>query len=123
MVPRHELSPFERNIRRIIAQDLKIACQGMTQNDLAVRTGIPNSTLSGYFAERSTPSPGNVQRIANALGIHKSDIDPRFGHSGLANDACLQAAFGQLDEHHQLAVIHFAERQLQQQRTDNPHQP
>jgi len=122
-VPRHELSPFERNIRRIIAQNLKIACQGMTQNDLAVRTGIPNSTLSGYFAERSTPSPGNVQKIANALGIHKSDIDPRFGHSELANDACLQAAFGQLSDNRQLAVIRYAENQLQRQRSDNLHQP
>ncbi|WP_413770214.1 LexA family protein, partial [Vibrio vulnificus] len=44
-------------------------------------TGIPVSTLSGYFAKRSTPNAGAVQKLADYFGVNKSDIDPRYGTS------------------------------------------
>lgn len=34
--------------------------------------------MSGYFSMRSTPNAGAVQKIADALNVNKSDIDPRF---------------------------------------------
>lgn len=114
-MPRHELSPFERNIRRIIAQNLKTASRDMTQAELAEKTGIPTSTLSGYFAQRSTPSPGNVQRLADALSIHKSAIDPRYGEDLLENDACFEAIFAQLSPERQKNVLTFAQQQLRAQ--------
>lgn len=77
-MPRTELTVFEKAVRKIIAHNLKRLTKGMTQYQLSERTGIPQSTLSGYFAERSTPDPGRVQKIADALGVSKEEIDPRF---------------------------------------------
>lgn len=77
-MPRHPLSPFDKKIREQIAENLKKYTNHLTQGQLSDMTGIPASTLSGYFAMRSTPSPGNLQKIADALNIDKSEIDPRF---------------------------------------------
>ncbi|ELU8200286.1 helix-turn-helix transcriptional regulator [Listeria monocytogenes] len=77
-MPRNELNNFEKETRHAISQNLKRLTKGMTQSDLSVKTGIPKSTLSGYFAERSTPNAGNIQKIADALNVKKSEIDPRF---------------------------------------------
>lgn len=77
-MPRNKLSPIDRQVRHQIAQNLKFYSKSMTQRQLADKTDIPASTLSGYFAERSTPNAGALEKIASALGINKSDIDPRY---------------------------------------------
>ena len=77
-MPRNKLSAFDRDVRKQISQNLKRLTENITQYDLSEMTGIPASTLSGYFAMRSTPSAGNVQKIADALHVDKSEIDPRF---------------------------------------------
>lgn len=77
-MPRNKLSDPEKIARNIISKNLIAYSHGMTQAELAKRTGIPKSTLSGYFAQRSTPNAGNLEKISNALGINKSDIDPRY---------------------------------------------
>lgn len=77
-MPRSHLSPFDKELREIISQNLKYHTQNLTQFQLSIMTGIPASTLSGYFAKRSTPNAGNIQKIADALHLQKSDIDPRF---------------------------------------------
>lgn len=115
VLPRHELSPFEKNIRRIIAQNLKAASRNITQAELAGKTGIPTSTLSGYFAQRSTPSPANVEKLATALGIHKSAIDPRFDEDLLDNNINFEAIFAQLSPQRQRSVLMYAKQQLQAQ--------
>lgn len=48
------------------------------QAELSKKTGIPKSTLSGYFAQRSTPNAGNLGKTSAALNINKSDINPRY---------------------------------------------
>lgn len=35
---------------------------------------------------RSTPNAGNIQKIADALHIDKSDLDPRFSNTLLKSD-------------------------------------
>ncbi len=35
---------------------------------------------------RSTPNAGNIQKIADALKINKSDLDPRFSNNILKSD-------------------------------------
>ncbi|MFC6260244.1 helix-turn-helix domain-containing protein [Levilactobacillus fujinensis] len=117
-MPRHELSSFEKNIRQLIAQNLKTASRGMTQGDLAAKTGIPSSTLSGYFAQRSTPSPENVQLLADVLGVHRAAIDPRFSDTLFTQDAAFDVAYLQLTPSRQLAVRLFAQEQLKQQNQD-----
>lgn len=81
IMARNPLSEFERKLRKEISLNLKKHTKGITQADLSAMTGIPTSTLSGYFAERSTINAGNTQKIADALGIEKQDIDPRFKES------------------------------------------
>lgn len=81
-MPRTELTIYEKAVRKIIAENLKRLTKGMTQFQLSEKTGIPASTLSGYFAERSTPDPGRVQKIADALNVSKEEIDPRFSLTG-----------------------------------------
>lgn len=77
-MPRNQLSSFDKKLRKIISANLKKYTSHLTQGQLSDMTNIPASTLSGYFAMRSTPNAGNVQKIADALHIDKSDIDPRF---------------------------------------------
>lgn len=75
---RSGLSEFDKELRHTIATNLKRITANCTQKEISERTGIPVSTISGYFAERSTINAGNVQKIANAFRVQKSDIDPRF---------------------------------------------
>lgn len=77
-MPRHNLSDFDKNLRKQISENLKKYSANLTQSELSALTGIPASTISGYFAMRSTPNAGNVQKLATALGVTKADIDPRF---------------------------------------------
>ena len=73
---RSKLSVFDMRLRETISSNLKRLTNGMTQEDLSNLTGIPQSTLSGYFAKRSTINAGNLQKIADALNVSKEDIDP-----------------------------------------------
>lgn len=85
-MPRNKLSKFDENLRKQISNNLKKYTENLTQYQISDMTDIPVSTLSGYFAMRSTPSAGNVQKIADALHIKKSDIDPRFSSDFLKDE-------------------------------------
>lgn len=85
-MPRNKLSKFDENLRKQISNNLKKYTKNLTQYQISDMTDIPVSTLSGYFAMRSTPSAGNVQKIADALHIKKSDIDPRFSSDFLKDE-------------------------------------
>ncbi len=84
-MPRNKLSHFDRNLRKQISENLRKYAGHLTQYQLSDMTGIPASTLSGYFSMRSTPNAGAVQKIADALNVNKSDIDPRFLTKALTN--------------------------------------
>lgn len=75
---RNKLSLPEQRAREVISENLKHFSRGITQKELSKRTGIPASTISGYFAKRSTPNAGALQKLADALNVNKSDIDPRY---------------------------------------------
>lgn len=97
-MPRNKLSKFDKELRAQISANLKKYTDGITQYELSAMTGIPVSTLSGYFAMRSTPNAGNIQKIADALHIDKSDLDPRFSNSILKNDANEEPELNSRDE-------------------------
>lgn len=97
-MPRNKLSKFDKELRAQISANLKKYTDGITQYELSEMTGIPVSTLSGYFAMRSTPNAGNIQKIADALHIVKSDLDPRFSNSILKNDANEEPELNSRDE-------------------------
>jgi transcriptional regulator with XRE-family HTH domain len=51
----------------------------ITQNELGIKTGIPQWRLS--LVERGIiPKPEEAKKIANVLGIKPEDIFPTFGH-------------------------------------------
>lgn len=75
---RKPLSAEDREIRKIIAANLKRITHGYTRAQVSEMTGIPTSTLSGYFIEKSTISNENAEIIANKFGVDKADIDPRY---------------------------------------------
>ncbi|MDW4420951.1 helix-turn-helix transcriptional regulator [Staphylococcus saprophyticus] len=52
--------------------------QGLTQLKLADKTGISKSTISDYLNNKTLINPDNVQKVADALNVKKSDIDPTF---------------------------------------------
>lgn len=80
-MPRNKLSPLDIKVREDISNNLKRLAHGRTQQRISNETGIPVSTLSGYFAKRSTPNAGAIQKLADYFGVNKSDIDPRYGTS------------------------------------------
>lgn len=79
---RSPLNSYDKQVRNSIAMNLKklLESSGLTQVELAERVNIPASTLSGYFAERSTPTPGNIQKLADYFKVNKGDIDPRYNY-------------------------------------------
>lgn len=86
ILPRNKLSPLEAKIRKDISDKLKFYSRGMTQKELSEKTGIPVSTLSGYFARRSTPNIGAIEKLSEALNVNKSDIDPRLVKGVMPNN-------------------------------------
>src|SRR5690625_4834395 len=73
---------YETYIKKKIAQNIRrllVLNGNMTQKELSEKTGIPTSTISDYLNERSLAVPGNVQKIANAFGVKKEEVDPSFG--------------------------------------------
>lgn len=62
---RNKLSPLEVKIREQISNNLKRLSHGITQKEISFKTGIPESTISGYFAKRSTPNAGAVQKLSD----------------------------------------------------------
>jgi len=79
---RNELTPQEIENRKIISSKLNqlMEIKNVSQAEIARRTSIPPTTLTGYFKGTSTPNLGNIQKIADFFGVSKSYIDPRFNN-------------------------------------------
>lgn len=79
-MPKEKLTPLQQQNRAVFAENLKrlLAKTNTKQIDLSRATGIPRATVSNYVKQNSTPSPGNVQKIADYFNVSKSDVDPRF---------------------------------------------
>lgn len=77
---RTELTPKDIEYKKLISSRLQslLSRNNTKQVDVHKVTGIPASTLTGYFKGTTLPSPGNVQKLADFFGVVKSDIDPRF---------------------------------------------
>ncbi|APR61457.1 transcriptional regulator [Staphylococcus condimenti] len=51
---------------------------GYTQLALSEKSGISKSTISDYLNSKTLANPANIQKIADALNVKKSDLDPSF---------------------------------------------
>ena len=118
-MPRHKLTAFELKLRETISANLKKVSGSISQQQLSDMTGIPASTISGYFSKRSTPNPGSIQKIADALKVNKSDIDPRFTTSILDGPADILPIYNKLHPERQQKVYTYAEKQLNEQQNEN----
>lgn len=76
---RSKRSTFDEDMRRIVALNLGMALKrrGWTKTMLADKTGISSSTLSGYFTAKYNISEENLEKLAKALDMKPSEIDPR----------------------------------------------
>lgn len=77
---RDEITPLQKENRAVFAENIKnlMVKTRTKQIDLAEGTGIPKATISRYVKGGSTPTVGNVQKIADFFNVSKSEIDPRF---------------------------------------------
>lgn len=122
-MPRLPLSSYEKNLRKQIATNLKSLSKGVTQNTISKVTGIPASTISGYFAERSTINPGNAQKLADYFKVTIDEIDPRFKDNLLNIEHSIKdltlskinKISSKLQAPRQKKVLNYAEKQLEEQ--------
>lgn len=63
------------NIKRLMAE------RNWNQIELSERAGISKSTLSDYINCKTLIKPGNVEKLAGAFNVPKSEIDPSFSTS------------------------------------------
>lgn len=123
-MPRPQLNDYEKKLRKEISNNLKKLSNGMTQNQISDNTGIPSSTISGYFAQRSTINAGNAQKLADFFNVSIDEIDPRFKEEIFSNVELIDKISNtslKLEPPRQEKVLNYAEEQLeeQNQKTNN----
>lgn len=121
---RPEETPQDKNNKAVIAKRLNSLLQerNKKQVDIHKTTGIPTSTLTGYFKGTSLPTPGNVQKIADFFMVNKSDIDPRFKNTMQevsVNTNNITTIYNQLTPDRQQNVYTYADNQLKEQQAGN----
>ncbi|MET3658124.1 helix-turn-helix domain-containing protein [Sporosarcina psychrophila] len=62
------------------------------QIKLSEISGISKSTLSDYLRLKTLINPGNVEKLASAFNVDKSDIDPSFASPNRSNQTVTIAA-------------------------------
>lgn len=67
-------------LKKIISENIKklMKERGWTQLKTSEVSGISKSTLSDYINCKTLINPGNVEKLAKAFNVKKSDIDPSF---------------------------------------------
>lgn len=67
-------------LKKEIAKNLKslMKDKGLTQIKLSELSGVSKSTLSDYMNCKTLINLGNVEKLASALNVDKSKIDPSF---------------------------------------------
>lgn len=122
---RGELTPNEIRIRKEISNKLNdlLILNNKKQIDIHNSTGIPKSTLTGYFKGTSIPNSGNIQKLANFFGVKKSEIDPRYSskipYTGKNVNSSIETIYKKLEPPRKEKVYSYAAEQLQEQETVN----
>lgn len=75
---RSKYAEVELGMIKDIAINLKqiLHLKGVNQTELSDKSGLSTSTISDYTNGKTLMSPGNLQKIADALNVLKSDINP-----------------------------------------------
>lgn len=80
---RKKYSELEINAMEEAALNIKrlMRLRGLNQTELAEKTDIPTSTISDYANGRTLISMGNLEKIAQAFKVYKSEIIPSLGQT------------------------------------------
>lgn len=72
------MSDFEE--RKIFAGNLReiMKEKGVTQQTLAQAVGVSDASVSFWLSGQKYPSPGKVQKIADFLGVRKSQLIDKY---------------------------------------------
>lgn len=68
------------NIKRLMAE------RGWNQIQTSKISGISKSTLSDYINAKTLINVGNVEKLAIAFGVQKSEIDPSFASNYISEE-------------------------------------
>jgi repressor LexA len=76
-VARSKYTEVELGMIKDISINLKriLHLKGTSQTELSDKTGLSTSTISDYYLGKTLMSPGNLQKISDALNVPKSDIN------------------------------------------------
>lgn len=88
VMARTELTPQDIEYKKIISSKLNslLNSANKKQIDITRQTGIPASTLTGYFKGTRLPAPKNVAKLASFFNVPDYEIDPRFKKNVDEND-------------------------------------
>lgn len=77
---RRKYTEVEEKLMTEIAQNLKkiLKSKKWFQKDLAEAADLSTSVVSDYLNAKTLASPGVIEKIAEVLGVEKSDIDPTY---------------------------------------------
>jgi repressor LexA len=121
-MPRTELTPQDKEYKKVISATLNELLQlsGKKQIDITRQTGIPASTLTGYFKGTRLPSPVNVQKLADFFNVLKSDVDPRFKKISESDTDGLRirllSKYEKLNTENKKKVVDYADNRLKGQK-------
>lgn len=71
---------FGKRLYRLMIQ------KGWHQSELARRAGVARDSVSTYVRGVSLPEPGNLDRLAKALGVDAVDLLPNHTEAAIDND-------------------------------------
>lgn len=79
-MPGKSLTPQEMEYKKIISSRLNelLLKSGKKKSDITRQTGLPASTLTGYFGGKRLPSEENVVKLASFFNVSEDYIDPRL---------------------------------------------
>ena len=121
-MPRTELTPQDKEYKKVISATLNELLQlsGKKQIDITRQTGIPASTLTGYFKGTRLPSPVNVQKLADFFNVLKSDVDPRLKKISESDTDGLRirllSKYEKLNTENKKKVVDYADNKLKDQK-------
>ena len=94
--------------------------KGITQKQLAEAIGISQSSMTEYMKLRTAPSFGVIQKLADYVGVKKSDIDSTFKQKQTKEDKIISEItelVKQLDETSQDKILSFVKFEYAQAET------
>ena len=109
---RKKYSETELNMMKAMSINLKkiMSLKGLTQAELVESTGLPKSTVSDYVNGKTLMSAGNLQKMADALEVLKSDINPyltKVAHKPIPLIGTICAGDGLLAEQNIEDYVHY----------------